>query len=57
MSKANLIKWSGSIASFVVASGALFIHDPAVRDLVLAVAGMTLTALHIPRPGDIKAAS
>lgn len=55
MSKANLIKWSGSVASFVIASGAMFIHDPQVRDLVLAIAGMTLTSLHIPRPGDVKA--
>lgn len=56
MSKANVIKWVGSIASFAVGSGALFIHDPQVRDIVLAVAGMALTSLHIPRPGDVKAA-
>lgn len=54
MKKAFAIKLAGSLASFVVASGALFIHDPQWRDLVLAVAGMALAALHIPRPGDAK---
>lgn len=54
MTKANAIKLAGSVASFVVASGALFIRDPQWRDLALAVAGMTLAALHIPRPGDVK---
>lgn len=57
MTKAQIIKFAGTAASFVVASGALFIPNPQWRDLVLALAGMTLTALHIPRPGDVKAAA
>lgn len=54
MTKAQIIKFAGTAASFVVASGALFIHDPNWRGLVLALAGMTLTALHVQRPGDVK---
>lgn len=56
MAKAQIIKFAGTAASFVVASGALFIRDPNWRGLVLALAGMTLTALHVQRPGDVKAA-
>lgn len=55
MTKAQVIKWIGSLASFVVASGAVFIHDQSYRDLALAAAGCALAALHIPRPGDVKA--
>ena len=57
MTKANIIKLVGTIASALAASGALFIHDPNIRGIVLGIAGMTLTALHVQRPGDVKEAS
>lgn len=54
MTKAIVIKWIGTVASLLVGSGALFIHEPVTRDFVLAVAAATLTALHVQRPGDVK---
>lgn len=55
MTKATLIKLVGTIASATVAGGAMFLPEP-YRPLALALAGLALGALHIPRPGDVKAA-
>jgi hypothetical protein len=56
MTKATIIKVIGTIASGILAGGSLA-FPPQYRDLALAIAAATLTALHIPRPGDVKAAS
>jgi hypothetical protein len=52
--KQKLITWGGTAASLVVGTGAQFL-PPLWRELAVAVAGLVLGALHIPRPGDVKA--
>lgn len=55
MTKQRLTKVLGTIAATVVAGGATFIPEQ-YRPLALAVAGMVLGWLHLPRPGDAKVA-
>ena len=54
MTKASLIKIIGTIAGATVAGSAAFFPEQ-YRPLALAVAGLTLGWLHLPRPGDAKA--
>ncbi len=55
MNKQTIIKWMGTLAAAVVAGGAAFFPEE-YRPLALAVAGLLLGWLHLPRPGDSKAA-
>lgn len=56
MTKQRLTKVLGTLAATVVAGGATFLPEQ-YRPLTLAIAGLTLGWLHLPRPGDAKAAS
>lgn len=55
MTKQSLIKVLGTVAATVVAGGAAFLPEQ-YRPLALALAGLALGWLHVPRPGDVKAA-
>lgn len=54
MKKVNLTKFIGTIAAATVAGGAAALPEQ-YRPLALAIAGLVLGWLHIPRPGDVKA--
>ena len=56
MSKQRLTKVLGTVASVVAFGGAGFLPEQ-YRPLAMAVAGLVLGWLHLPRPGDVKAAS
>lgn len=56
MTKQRLTKILGTIAATVTAGGASFFPEQ-YRPLALAVAGLVLGWLHLPRPGDEKVAS
>lgn len=56
MTKQRLTKVLGTVAATVTAGGATFLPEQ-YRPLALAVAGLVLGWLHLPRPGDEKVAS
>jgi hypothetical protein len=56
MTKASLTKFIGTVAAATVAGGAAVLPEQ-YRPLALAVAGLVLGWLHLPRPGDAKVAS
>lgn len=56
MTKATLTKIIGTIATATIAGSATMLPEQ-YRPLALALAGLTLGWLHLPRPGDAKAAS
>jgi hypothetical protein len=53
MTKATLTKFLGTVAAATAAGGASFLPEQ-YRPLALAVAGLALGWLHLPRPGDAK---
>ncbi len=55
MKSQTLVKLLGTLAAAVVAGGAALFPEM-YRPLALAVAGLLLGWLHLPRPGDTKAA-
>lgn len=55
MNKQTLTKLLGTLAAAVVAGGAAFFPEM-YRPLALAVAGLLIGWLHVPRPGDTKSA-
>lgn len=56
MAKVNIVKLIGTIASATLAGGAVVLPEQ-YRPLALAVAGLVVGWLHIPRPGDAKVQS
>lgn len=55
MTKQTLTKVLGTVAATVIAGGATFLPET-YRPLALALAGLALGWLHLPRPGDVKVA-
>ncbi len=55
MTSQTIVKLVGTLAAAVVAGGAAFFPET-YRPLALAVAGLLLGWLHLPRPGDTKSA-
>jgi hypothetical protein len=53
MTKQTVLKTAGTVAAAVVAGGAAFL-PPTYREIAVAVAGLVLGWLHLPRPGDVK---